>query len=83
MKIPVIKQLYKNTEESKILATLEVLEAFTESRGISELELDVVGELMTNLCGALEVHNLVKDGMKETDALNGFAQKVMCSIDRG
>ncbi len=83
MKLPIIRQAYKSADESKLEVTLEVLEAISEARGITEEELNVIGELITNICGALEVHQLVKDGMRETEALNAFAQKVMGSIDKG
>lgn len=82
MKIPIIRQMYQAAPVEKLEATLEVLEAFCEARGVSETELNVAGELITNICGALEVHQMVADGMKETEALNSFAQKVMGSIDR-
>jgi len=38
--------------------------------------------LITNLCGAVEMHQMIADGMSERDAANGFAQKVLGSIDR-
>ena len=82
MKIPIIRQMYQAVPVEKLEATLEVLEAFCEARGVSDTELNVAGELITNICGAIEVHQLVSDGMKESDALNNFAQKVMGSIDR-
>lgn len=82
MKLPIIRQLYLGADENKIQNTLDVLEVFSEARGVKQEEIDIVGELMTNLCGALEVHQLVKSGMKETDALNAFAHKVIGSIDK-
>ncbi|MCT3758908.1 hypothetical protein HZQ19_03725 [Elizabethkingia anophelis] len=82
MKLPIIRQLYQNCTEEQLEATLEVLEKFTEFRGVSDEDLDVAGELITNICGAQEVHAQVKAGASEKDALNGFAQKVMGSIDR-
>ncbi|MES2417691.1 MAG: hypothetical protein V4541_05855 [Bacteroidota bacterium] len=82
MKIPVIRQLFQNSSPAQLETTLEVLEAFSEFRGVSESEIDVAGELMTNICGALEVHAEVNAGAEEKDALNAFAQKVMGSIDR-
>ncbi|AQX05846.1 hypothetical protein BAX97_10915 [Elizabethkingia meningoseptica] len=82
MKLPIIRQLYQNCTEEQLEATLEVLEKFTEFRGVSDEDLDVAGELITNICGAQEVHGQVKSGLSEKDALNGFAQKVMGSIDR-
>lgn len=82
MKLPIIRKLYQAATVEKLEATVEVLEHFCEMSGVSDAELDVAGELLTNLCGAIEVHAMVKDGMRETEALNGFAQKVMGSIDR-
>ncbi|KQB98765.1 hypothetical protein [Pedobacter sp. Hv1] len=82
MKIPVIRQLFQNSSPEQLEATLEVLEAFCEFRGVNEAEIDVAGELITNICGALEVHSRVNDGALEKDALNEFAQRVMGSIDR-
>ncbi|WP_443945254.1 DUF6952 family protein [Pedobacter sp. AW1-32] len=82
MKIPVIRQFFQSTTPEQLEATLEVLEAFCEFRGVSETDVDVAGELITNICGALEVHQMVKDGTPERDALNAFGQKVMGSIDR-
>ncbi|WP_443937255.1 DUF6952 family protein [Pedobacter sp. MW01-1-1] len=82
MKIPIIRQLFENSQPEQLEATLEVLEAFCEFRGVHENEIDLAGELITNICGALEVHQMVKDGATEKDALNAFGKKVMGSIDR-
>ena len=82
MKLPIIRQLHQTQTPENLEAALEVLESFTEFRGVSEEDVDVAGELITNICGALEVHNQVKGGMTEKDALNTFAQKVLGSIDR-
>ena len=82
MKLPIIRQLYQNCTEEQLDATLEVLEKFTEFRGVSDEDLDVAGEIITHICGAQEVQAQVKAGASEKDALNGFAQKVMGSIDR-
>ncbi|RYE31676.1 MAG: hypothetical protein EOP48_31360 [Sphingobacteriales bacterium] len=82
MKIPVIRQLFQSNTPEELETTLTVLEAFCEFRGVSEQEIDVAGELITNICGALEVHADVSSGTLEKDALNRFGQKVMSSIDR-
>lgn len=82
MKLPIIRQFYQTQSPENLEKTLEVLEAFSEMRGVSEEELNVTGELITNICGALEVHQNVKNGVPEREALNGFAQKVLGSIDR-
>ncbi|MCJ0741788.1 DUF6952 family protein [Pedobacter montanisoli] len=82
MKVPIIRQLFENVAPEKLEATLEVLEAFCEFRGVHDSEVDVAGELITNICGALEVHGQVKNGVAEREALNAFSQKVLGSIDR-
>ncbi|WP_194852060.1 DUF6952 family protein [Nonlabens antarcticus] len=82
MKLPVIRHLQKGTTPEQLETTLEVLEYFVEHRSVSEEEMDVVGELITNICGALEVHNNVNQGMSGIEAANAFAQKVMGSIDK-
>ncbi|WP_203296407.1 DUF6952 family protein [Luteirhabdus pelagi] len=82
MKLPVIRHLQRNNSSAQLQNCIEVLESFSEYNRISDDELDVVGELITNLCGAVEVHEMIADGMPERDAANAFAQKVLGSIDR-
>ncbi|SDS20567.1 DUF6952 family protein [Christiangramia echinicola] len=82
MKLPVIKHLQRNNEEIKLQHTIEVLESFTEHRSVTEDQMDVVGELITNLCGAVEVHKMIQDGVPEKDAANNFVKKVLGSIDK-
>lgn len=82
MKLPVIRHLQRNNDEVKLQHTIEVLENFTEHRSVSEEEMDVIGELLTNLCGAVEVHKMIEDGVPERDAANNFVKKVLGSIDK-
>ncbi|AZQ43984.1 DUF6952 family protein [Nonlabens ponticola] len=82
MKLPVIRHLQKGATKEQLETTLEVLEHFTEHRSVTDEEMDVVGELVTNICGAIEVHHNVEQGMSGVEASNAFAQKVMGSIDR-
>ena len=82
MKLPVIRHLQRNNDEVKLQHTIEVLENFTEHRSVSEEEMDVIGELITNLCGAVEVHKMIEDGVPERDAANNFVKKVLGSIDK-
>ena len=82
MKLPVIRQFYQTQTVENLEKTLEVLEAFSEFRGTTDEDLNVAGELITNICGALDVHANVANGMVERDALNSFAQKVLGSIDK-
>ncbi|WP_310994380.1 DUF6952 family protein [Aequorivita marina] len=82
MKLPVIRHFQRNNSTAQLENCIEVLESYTEYKRISDEELDVIGELITNLCGAVEVHEMIEDGMPERDAANTFAQKVLGSIDR-
>tara|TARA_R110000850_G_scaffold109659_1_gene222760 strand:+ start:29585 stop:29833 length:249 start_codon:yes stop_codon:yes gene_type:complete len=82
MKLPVIRHLQKNNSPEQIQHCIEVLESFSEYNRITDDEMDVIGELMTNLCGAAEVAEMIENGMEERDAANTFAKKVMGSIDR-
>jgi hypothetical protein len=41
----------------------------------------VLGEVISNLYGALEVDKMIKDGMSKKEALNGFMKRVLGSID--
>ena len=82
MKLPVIRHLQKNNDVQQLETTLEVLESFCDHRSVSEQEMDVIGELVTNVCGAIEVHKMIEDGMPERDAANNFVKKVLGSIDK-
>lgn len=82
MKLPVIRHLQRNNSTAQIQSCVEVLESYCEYNRITDEEMDIIGELITNLCGAVEVHQMIEDGMPERDAANAFAQKVLGSIDR-
>ena len=82
MKLPVIRHIQRNNSVPQIDSCIEVLESYCEYNRITDEELDIIGELITNLCGAVEVHQMIADGMPEREAANAFAQKVIGSIDR-
>lgn len=85
MKLPVIKQLNKfiqDNDEDYIIETLETLENLTEVPSLKDEELDVIGELISNMYGALEVRKMIKSGTPEKDALNAFMKRVLGSIDK-
>lgn len=81
MKLPVIKQIQKSCTIEEIETAIKVLEATSEAASLKDEELNVIGELISNMCGAIEVHSLIAAGQTERDALNGFMKKVMSSID--
>jgi len=86
MKLPVIKHLVEfigQNDVDFVLETIETLESLTEVPSLKDEELDVIGELLSNLYGAVEVDKLVKAGTPQKEALNGFMKRVIGSIDNG
>jgi len=84
MKLPVIKHLTNFIEENDedfVVETIETLEALTEVPSLKDEELDVIGELISNMYGALEVNKAIIKGANKKDALNEFMKRVMGSID--
>jgi len=57
------------------------LEHISEHSGIKDEEIDVLGELISNLYGALEVQKDIKAGKSQKEALNAFMERVQGSID--
>lgn len=85
MRLPIIKSLTEFIEEKDsdyILETIETLEALTELPSLKDEELDVIGELISNMYGALEVASSIQQGIPKKEALNQFMQRVMGSIDK-
>ena len=85
MKLPIIRQLAKFIEENDqdyIAETIEVLEALCDVPSLKDEELDVIGELISNCHGALEVHKMTREGVPQKDALNRFMQRVQGAIDK-
>ena len=84
MKLPVIKQVVENKEfdEDYIEEAIEVLLCVSEARGLKDEELEVIGELISNLSGAQEVMSDIEKGTPQREALNGFMKRVMGSIDK-
>lgn len=61
MKLPVIKHLTQFIEENDedfVVETIETLESLTEVSSLKDEELDVIGELISNMYGAIEVNIL-------------------------
>ena len=85
MKLPIIKHLTSFIEENDqdyVLETIETLEALTEVPSLKDEELDVIGELISNMYGALEVDKMVKEGAPKKEALNTFMKRVLGAIDQ-
>jgi len=85
MKLPIIKHLatfIDENDEDFILETIETLESLTEVPSLKDEELDVIGELISNMYGAVEVNKMIQDGTPMKEALNSFMKRVLGSIDK-
>ena len=85
MRLPVIKHLVEfieKNDEDYIIETMEVLENLIEAPGIKDEELDVIGELLSNFSGAIEVQQEIRNGKPKREALNEFMKRVTGSIDK-
>ena len=83
MRLPLIKHMVSFVEtrdEDWLVESIELLEHIAEAPGIKDEEMEVIGELLSNLYGALEVVKEVKEGTDKKEALNGFMKRVMGSI---
>lgn len=84
MRIPIIRHVVKfiqKNDEDYVHEALELLEYLAEAKGIKGEELDVIGEIISNLHGAIEVNFSIKNGLDEKVALNRFMGRVIGSID--
>jgi hypothetical protein len=84
MKIPIIKHLVNFAEENDedfINESIELLESMADIPTLKDEELEVIGELISNMYGALEVTKEIKEGTPKKDALNGFMKRVLGSIN--
>ncbi|MDG1237374.1 MAG: hypothetical protein P8Q16_03445 [Flavobacteriales bacterium] len=84
MRLPLIKHIVQFIEENDsdyIQETISVLENLTENSNIKDDEMDVIGEILSNLYGATEVSNAIERGASKKVALNDFMKRVQGSID--
>ena len=84
MRLPIIKHLVQFIEDNDsdyIEETISVLEHLTENPNIKDEEIDVIGELLSNLYGAVEVNKAIINGSKQKEALNEFMKRVQGSIN--
>jgi hypothetical protein len=85
MRLPVIRGFVEAIESNgkdKLESAIEILEKTSEMRGFKEEEAEVIGELLSNMFGALEVQKDIESGTAQRDALNNFMKRVQGSIDR-
>lgn len=85
MRLPVIKHMVafiEENDEDYVNETIDTLEHLIDAPGLKDEELDVIGELLSNFSGALEVHREIKSGKSQKEALNEFMKRVTGSIDK-
>ena len=83
MRLPIIKHALNFINENDadyIEECIAVLEHLTESSNIKDMEIDVIGELLSNLYGSIEVVKDIEDGENKNNALNKFMKRVQGSI---
>lgn len=71
----------EENDEDYVNETMETLEHLIDAPGLKDEELDVIGELLSNFSGAIDVHREIKAGKTQKDALNDFMKRVTGSID--
>jgi hypothetical protein len=85
MRLPIIKHVLSFIEENDedwVNETIELLESMTEIPTLKDEEIEVMGELLSNLYGTLEVNKMIKEGMDKKEAMNAFMKRVVGSIDK-
>ena len=85
MRLPVIKhivQFIETNDQDYVNETVETLENLIECEQLKDEELDVIGELLSNFYGAIEVDNMIKAGTPQKEARNTFMKRVVGSIDK-
>ena len=85
MRLPLIKhivQFIENNDQDYVNETIETLENLIKCENLKDEELDVIGELLSNFYGAVEVDKMIKQGTPQKEALNGFMKRVVGSIDK-
>ena len=75
-------QFVEENDEDFLLEAIETLEHITMGDSLKDSEMDVIGEILSNFYGAIEVSKEIKNGTSKRDALNGFMRRVMGSIDK-
>jgi len=83
MRLPIIKHLVEQDfDEDYFEETVEVLVSLADARGIKDEELDAIGELVSNLEGAIVVKKQIKEGVPQKEALNQFMKRVVGTLNK-
>lgn len=85
MRLPVIKSIVEFVEKNDadyVHESVALLEHLADAKGLHEAELETIGELISNMLGAIEVTTMIRDGKPKSEALNEFMRRVLGSIDK-
>jgi hypothetical protein len=83
MRLPIIKHItefIERNDEDYVVEAVELLEDLIEAKGIKDEELEVIGELLSNFYGAIEVAKEIKAGKPKKEALNEFMKRVVDTV---
>lgn len=83
MRLPIIKAIASDDKilEGELKTTVRILEKISEARGIRDEELDVIGEIISNIEGAkIVIDDHRHYGTPLREALNKFMQRVINSV---
>ncbi len=84
MRLPIIKHIsnfIENNDEDFVFETIETLEYLSELASLSDSELETIGELISNMYGAIEVQKAINNGTPKKQAFNEFMNRVLNAID--
>lgn len=84
MRVPIIKQALDFIEANDadwVHEAIELLEHMADAKGLKDEELEVIGELLSNFYGALEVQTEIDKGTPRSEATNQFMKRVLGSIN--
>jgi len=84
MRLPIIKHVLgfiEANDEDWVKETIELLENMSEIPSLKDEEIEVMGELLSNLYGTLEVNQMIREGMDKKEAMNAFMKRVTGAID--
>lgn len=83
MRLPIIKKLVESDLDVEyFVETIEVLDAICDARGIKDEEIDVLGEMISNIEGAKGVlEDIQYNNTPQKEALNSFMKRVLKAVN--
>ena len=76
-----VAQLAAEAKRPDVAAPATIDSLVSRLSYLKDEEIDVIGELLSNLSGAIQVYDDMKKGTAKKEALNAFMKRVQGSID--